>query len=75
MGLPNCGCFRTIIYNDFRYGLTQQQYVDQLISTFGDEAPHQATVFQWFAEFNCGRCSLKDEFCEGRPNRTFSRKH
>lgn len=59
--------FRAMIYYDFRRGLTQQQCADQLALTFGDEAPHRATVFRWFAEFNRGRRSLKEEFREGRP--------
>lgn len=41
--------------NIFGCGLTQQQCVDQLTSTFGDEALHRATVFRWFAEFSRGR--------------------
>lgn len=59
--------FRAMIFYDFRRGLTQQQCVDQLTPTFGDEASHRATVFRWFAEFNRGRYSLRGEFREGRP--------
>ncbi|CAK9815952.1 Histone-lysine N-methyltransferase SETMAR [Anthophora plagiata] len=59
--------FRAMIYYDFRRGLSQQQCIDQLISTFGDEAPSKTTVYHWFSEFNRGRHSLTDEFKEGRP--------
>lgn len=58
--------FRAMIYYDFRHGLSQQQCIDQLASTFGDEAPSKTTVYHWFSEFNRGRRSLTDEFKEGR---------
>lgn len=59
--------FRAMIFYDFRRGLTRQQCFDQLNSTFGDEAPHFATVKRWFNEFDRGRSSLQDQFREGRP--------
>lgn len=58
---------RAMIYYDFRRGLTQQQCVDQLTSTFGGEAPSKTTVYHWFSEFNRGRSKLTDEVKEGRP--------
>ena len=36
--------FRAMIYHDFRRGLSRQECIDQLIYTFGDEAPSYATV-------------------------------
>ena len=36
--------FRAIIYYEFRRGLSRQGCIDQLISTFGDEAPFYANV-------------------------------
>ncbi|XP_031634437.1 histone-lysine N-methyltransferase SETMAR-like [Contarinia nasturtii] len=59
--------FRAIIFYNFGRGLSQQQCVDEIHSTFGDEAPSKATVYRWFNEFNRGRRLLKDEFKEGRP--------
>lgn len=59
--------FRAMIYYDFRRGLTQKQCIDQLTSTFGDEAPSKTTVYHWFSEFNRGRSVLTDEVKEGRP--------
>lgn len=59
--------FRAIIFYNFRRGLSQQQCVDEIHSTFGDEAPSQATVYRWYTEFNRGRSSLKDEPHEGGP--------
>jgi len=41
--------------------------VNQLNSTFGDEAPSTATVYRWYTEFQRGRSTLKDEVKEGRP--------
>ncbi|GBP60127.1 hypothetical protein EVAR_41816_1 [Eumeta japonica] len=63
-----CEHFRAMIYYDFRCGLTQKQYIDQLTSTFGDGdgAPSKTTVHHWFNEFNRERSVLKDEFKEGR---------
>ncbi|GBP24379.1 hypothetical protein EVAR_19253_1 [Eumeta japonica] len=59
--------FHPMIYYDFRRELTQKQCIDQLTSTFGDEAPSKATVYHWFIEFNRGWSMLTDEFKEGRP--------
>lgn len=59
--------FRAIIFHNFRRGLSQQECMDEFISLYGEEAPSRATVFRWYAEFNRGRTSLKDEFKEGRP--------
>lgn len=55
-----------IIYYDFCRGLTRQGCVDQLISTFGDEALSLATVKRWYNEFSRGSHSLKDDVREGR---------
>lgn len=59
--------FRAMIYYDFRRGLTQKQCIEQLILTFGDEAPSKTTVYYWFKEFQRGRSMLTDEIKEGRP--------
>ena len=61
------GNFRAMIYYDFRRGLSRQEYIDQLISTFGDEAPSYANVKRWYNEFNRGRHLLTDEFHKNRP--------
>ena len=59
--------FRAIIFYNFRRGLSQQQCIDELNLTFGDEAPSKTTVYRWYSEFNRGRGSLTDEPREGRP--------
>ena len=66
---PNREHFRAMIFNDFRRGLSQQECIDQLNLTFGDETPSKTTVYRGFSEFNRGRSLLSDEICEGRPNR------
>ncbi|KAK4873003.1 hypothetical protein RN001_015032 [Aquatica leii] len=50
-----------MIYYDFRRGLTQEQGINQLNSTFGDEAPSTATVYRWYTLFKRGRSLLTDE--------------
>lgn len=59
--------FRTMILYDFLCGLTQQQCINRLHLAVGDKAPYNATVYNWFAEFNRGRASVSDKFREGRP--------
>ncbi|XP_031627958.1 uncharacterized protein LOC116343836 [Contarinia nasturtii] len=58
--------FRTMIYYEFRLGLSRQECIDQLVSTFGDEAPSFSTMKNWYNEFNRGRGLLKNEPHEGR---------
>ena len=38
--------FHAIIFYNFRRGLTQQQYIDELDSIFGDEAPSRTSVYR-----------------------------
>ena len=52
---------------DFRRGLSRQECIDQLISTYGDEAPSYATVKLWYKEFNRGHHSLNEEFRKDSP--------
>ena len=55
-----------MIYYDFRRRLSRQQCIDQLTSTFVNEAPFYATMKRWYNEFNRGCHSLTDEFRKGR---------
>ena len=41
--------------------------IDRLHLAFGDEAPFNRTVCNWFAEFQRGRTFLSDKFREDRP--------
>lgn len=59
--------FRSMIFYDFRSGLSQQQCFDRLIAAFGEEAPAKSTVYKWFQEFRLGRNFLCDEPHTGRP--------
>lgn len=60
--------FREIIFSDFQVGLTQQQCYNRLRSKLSDKAPSKVTVYKWYNEFKRGRCSIKDQRHEGRPN-------
>ena len=60
-----------MIYYDCPRGLSKQECINQLIFTFGDEAPFYVTVKRWYNEFNRGRHSLTDEFRKGRLKLVF----
>jgi len=59
--------FRAMIFYDFKKSLTPLQCFESLNSVFGDEAPSQRTVYEWYANFKRGRVELCDESREGRP--------
>ena len=42
--------FRAIIFHNFRCGLSRQEYIDELKSLFGNKAPSNSTVKNWFNE-------------------------
>ncbi|CAH1983200.1 unnamed protein product [Acanthoscelides obtectus] len=43
--------FRAIIYYNFQRQLSQQECLVELLSVFGNEAPHQSTISRWYGEF------------------------
>ncbi|CAH2011558.1 unnamed protein product [Acanthoscelides obtectus] len=47
--------FRAIIYYNFQRQLLQQECPAELLSVFGNEAPHQSTISRWYGEFKRGR--------------------
>ncbi|CAH1987846.1 unnamed protein product [Acanthoscelides obtectus] len=53
--------FRAIIYYNFQRQLSQQERLAELLSVFGNEAPHQSTISRWYGEFKRGRVSLSDD--------------
>jgi histone-lysine N-methyltransferase SETMAR len=59
--------FRSMIFYDFRVGLTQQECIDRLKIGFGDGAPSKTMVYKWYTEFKHNRMTLKDDPREGRP--------
>lgn len=54
-----------MICHDFRRELTQQQCIDELTSTFGEEATSKTTIHHWF-RIQYWRRSPKHEFKENR---------
>ena len=58
---------RWMIFYDFKKGLTQQQCIESLRATFGNKAPSEKTVYNWFAVFRHGCASVSDECREGWP--------
>ena len=58
---------RAMIYYDFRRGLSRQECIDQLISTFIDEVLSYVTVKRLYNKFNCSRHSLTDDLRKDRP--------
>jgi [histone H3]-lysine36 N-dimethyltransferase SETMAR len=67
--------FRAIIFYNFRRGLSQQQCVAEMVSVFGNEAPHQSTISRWYCEFQRGRSSLGDESRSGPPKTAVTQKN
>ncbi|CAH1959522.1 unnamed protein product [Acanthoscelides obtectus] len=59
--------FRAIIYYNFQRKLSQQECLAELLSVFGNEAPHQSTISRWYGEFKRGRVSLSDDPKVGAP--------
>ncbi|CAH2006981.1 unnamed protein product [Acanthoscelides obtectus] len=59
--------FRAIIYYNFQRKLSQQECLAELLSVFGNEAPHQSTIFRWYGEFKRGQVSLSDDSRVGAP--------
>ncbi|CAH1992497.1 unnamed protein product [Acanthoscelides obtectus] len=59
--------FRAIIYYNFQRQLSQQECPAELLSVFGNEAPHQSTISRWYGELKRGRVSLSDDPRVGAP--------
>ncbi|CAH1963180.1 unnamed protein product [Acanthoscelides obtectus] len=57
----NRGHFRAIIYYNFQRQLSQQKCLAELLSVFGNKAPHQSTISRWYGEFKRGRVSLSED--------------
>ncbi|CAH1997074.1 unnamed protein product [Acanthoscelides obtectus] len=59
--------FRAIIYYNFQRQLSQQECLAELLSVFGNQAPHQSTISRWYGEFKRGRVSSSDDPRVGAP--------
>ncbi|CAH1998321.1 unnamed protein product [Acanthoscelides obtectus] len=46
-----------------------------LLFVFGNEAPHQSTIFRWYGEFKRGRVSLSDDPGVGAPKTAVTREN
>ncbi|GBP63974.1 hypothetical protein EVAR_25125_1 [Eumeta japonica] len=64
-----------MILYDFKCNLTAQQSFARLRTVFGDEAPYNTAIYNWFAEFKRGRVNLIDEFHDGYPSTTVKTKN
>ncbi|CAH2013252.1 unnamed protein product [Acanthoscelides obtectus] len=62
--------FLAIIYYNFQRQLSQQECLAELLSVFGNEAPHQSTISRGYGEFKRGRVSLSDDPRVGAPKTT-----
>lgn len=60
-----------IIYCDLQRELSQQEYIDQLTSIFGDKTPSKTTIYHWFSDFSRGCLLLTDKFKEVVQKRLF----
>ncbi|CAH1977563.1 unnamed protein product [Acanthoscelides obtectus] len=67
--------FRAIIYYNFQRQLSQQECLAELLSVFGNEAPHQSTISRWYGEFKRGRVSLSDDSRVGAPKTSVTQEN
>ncbi|CAH1989423.1 unnamed protein product [Acanthoscelides obtectus] len=67
--------FCAIIYHNFQRQLSQQECLAELLSVFGNEAPHQSTISRWYGEFKRGRVSLSDDSRVGAPTTAVTQRN
>ncbi|CAH1995837.1 unnamed protein product [Acanthoscelides obtectus] len=67
--------FRAIIYYNFQRQLSQQECLAELLSVFGNEAPHQSTISRWYGEFTRGQVTLSDDPRVGAPKTAVTQKN
>jgi len=58
--------YRAVIFF-VKEGLMSNEIHIKFIKVYGDSSPLFSTIKKWAAEFKCGRTSLEDGPCEGRP--------
>lgn len=59
--------YRSMVYYDFRLGLTQQECIDRLKKTFGNEAPSKTMVEKWYTEFQHNQSTDKHDTRADHP--------
>ncbi|KAG5312440.1 NU5M oxidoreductase, partial [Acromyrmex insinuator] len=60
-----------MIFYDYKCNLTPKQCIDRFHLAFGDEAPSNRTVYNWFAEFQREQKMLK-KFNQSRSNLVYN---
>ncbi|GBP55879.1 hypothetical protein EVAR_89705_1 [Eumeta japonica] len=64
-----------MLFYDFECNLATQQSLAWLETTFNNEVPGKATIYNWLAEFKRGRVNLSDKFRDGRPSSAMNNKN
>ena len=59
--------FRTMILYDWKIGLNYRESHARLVAAWGDQAPSDRTVFNWFHECECEKLDVFDSSHSGRP--------
>ena len=59
--------FRTMILYDWKIGLDYKESHARLIAAWGDQAPSDRTVLNWFHEYERGKLDVSDAPRPGRP--------
>jgi len=59
--------YRVVIKFCVKEGLTPNEIHSKFIKVYGDSSPLLSTIKKCAAHFKCGRTSLEDDPCEGRP--------
>ena len=59
--------FRTMILYDWKTGLTCKESHTRLVTAWGDQAPSDRTVLNWFHEYQQGNLKIEDHPRSGRP--------
>ncbi|CAH1956314.1 unnamed protein product [Acanthoscelides obtectus] len=67
--------FCAIIFYNFQRQLSQQECLAELMSVFGNEAPHQSTISRSYGEFKRGRVSLSDDSRVDAPKTVFTQEN
>lgn len=59
--------FQTMILYDWKSGLTYKESHARLMVAWGDQAPSDRTVLNWFHEYQQGNLKVEDDPRSGRP--------
>jgi hypothetical protein len=57
---PSNEQFRAMVLYDLKIGLTYKDSHVRLVQAWGDKAPSDSTVLNWFHEFQQGNFSIED---------------